>query len=72
MRHRDWFQQKIQTGFIRTAYTFSAKTSYMDFGNFVQSIRDAKLPCAITGCVFDARYPSAVSITSQMVVITTR
>jgi len=57
-------------GFIRTVYSFSAKTSYSDFGNFVQSIRDAKLPCAITGCTFVARNPSAERITSQMVITT--
>lgn len=61
-----------KNGFVRTAYTFSAQASYIDFVNFVQCIRDAKLPCAITGCVFDARHPSAIHITATLAVVSLR
>jgi hypothetical protein len=61
-----------KNGIVHTAYTCSAKASYIDFSNFVQNIRDEKLPCAITGCVFDARYPSAIRITATLAVVSLR
>lgn len=59
-------------GYIRSVYHWVTQSSYSDFYNFVQSLCADKLPCVFSQCILDARSPSAVVITSQIVVTTIR